>query len=639
MPQTQGSIRPITIPLLSEPANIRDALTQLYYGDPANSGTDPSNTNTDTLYASQNSIAAYIQQLFQDKANLENPVFRKYVDGTTKAGQIGIQNAAGTKSTKITVGALTADLTLTLPLITANDILVSENFTQTLTNKTLTAPTINGGTATALTGFSLRDTSAAYNVTVTATSSTVLTAARTLTVDLDNANRTLKLAKGLTIQTGDVTLTGNASGSSVTLPTTGTLATLAGTEILTNKTLTAPVIATIVNNGTLTLPVSTDTLVGRATTDILTNKTLTAPVIATIVNTGTLTLPTSTDTLVGRATTDTLTNKSISGATNNFSNIPNSATTATNANTASAIVARDGSGNFSAGTITANLTGNVNGNVSGNLTGNVLGATSTIANLSGGLSGQVPYQSAANTTAFTGSGSTGNILQLKDGVPTWTDPTIAGSVNNAKYAYNLSGTTVNSIPYQVAPTIPAPPGVPDTSATSYIAVNTSATKQFLSQVSSGVPVWSAVSKADVGLGNVENVSLATWAGNTSITSVGTLVNLTVTNTINGSITGNAATVTNGVTSAATLASGAILKGAGSKTVAAATASDIVTAIGTTAVTNATNATNAVSSDKAVAVVHYGGASGTMNYSTPTNKIYTGATPPSTGMSVGDIWMW
>jgi hypothetical protein len=49
--------------------------------------------------------------------------------------------------------------------------------------------------------------------------------------------------------------------------------------------------------------------------------------------------------------------------------ISNSATTATNANTANAIVARDASGNFSAGTITASLSGNVTGNVTGNLTG------------------------------------------------------------------------------------------------------------------------------------------------------------------------------------------------------------------------------------------------------------------------------
>ena len=95
----------------------------------------------------------------------------------------------------------------------------------------------------------------------------------------------------------------SVEGNTVTLNT--------ATQTLTNKTLTAPVIATIVNTGTLTLPTSTDTMVGRATTDTLTNKTLTAPVIATIVNTGTLTLPTSTDTLVGRATTDTLTNKTL----------------------------------------------------------------------------------------------------------------------------------------------------------------------------------------------------------------------------------------------------------------------------------------------------------------------------------------
>ena len=44
---------------------------------------------------------------------------------------------------------------------------------------------------------------------------------------------------------------------------------------------------------------------------------------------------------------------------------------ATNANTASTIVKRDASGNFSAGTITAALTGNVSGDVTGNVTGTV----------------------------------------------------------------------------------------------------------------------------------------------------------------------------------------------------------------------------------------------------------------------------
>ena len=48
----------------------------------------------------------------------------------------------------------------------------------------------------------------------------------------------------------------------------------------------------------------------------LTNKTLTLPVIASISNGGTLTLPTSSDTLVARATSDTLLNKNITGLSN-----------------------------------------------------------------------------------------------------------------------------------------------------------------------------------------------------------------------------------------------------------------------------------------------------------------------------------
>lgn len=50
---------------------------------------------------------------------------------------------------------------------------------------------------------------------------------------------------------------------------------------------------------------------------------------------------------------------------------------ATSLNTASKVVARDASGNFSAGTITANLTGNVTGNLTGNVTGNTSGSAAT----------------------------------------------------------------------------------------------------------------------------------------------------------------------------------------------------------------------------------------------------------------------
>jgi len=62
-------------------------------------------------------------------------------------------------------------------------------------------------------------------------------------------------------------------------------------QTLTNKTLTAPVISTISNSGTITIPTGTRTLVARDTTDTLTNKTLNAPVInnaVSISNSGTL---------------------------------------------------------------------------------------------------------------------------------------------------------------------------------------------------------------------------------------------------------------------------------------------------------------------------------------------------------------
>lgn len=68
------------------------------------------------------------------------------------------------------------------------------------------------------------------------------------------------------------------------------------------------------------LAIDTTITVDKTTAQTLTNKTLTTPIISSISNTGTITLPTSTDTLVGKATTDTLTNKTFdtAGAGNSF---------------------------------------------------------------------------------------------------------------------------------------------------------------------------------------------------------------------------------------------------------------------------------------------------------------------------------
>ncbi len=75
---------------------------------------------------------------------------------------------------------------------------------------------------------------------------------------------------------------GHASDTTLTRVSAGVVAiegvnivTTSATQTLTNKTLTTPIISTISNTGTVTLPTATDTLVARATTDTLTNKRVT----------------------------------------------------------------------------------------------------------------------------------------------------------------------------------------------------------------------------------------------------------------------------------------------------------------------------------------------------------------------------
>ncbi len=89
-------------------------------------------------------------------------------------------------------------------------------------------------------------------------------------------------AQSIDLDSQSLTITGGTgidtvgSAQTITLAIDSTVATLTGSQTLTNKTLTTPVISSISNTGTITLPTSTDTLVGKATTDTLTNKTIDA---------------------------------------------------------------------------------------------------------------------------------------------------------------------------------------------------------------------------------------------------------------------------------------------------------------------------------------------------------------------------
>jgi hypothetical protein len=80
------------------------------------------------------------------------------------------------------------------------------------TSPVLATPDINAGTVDSLTSLSVRDTSAAFDVTVKATSSTALSAGRTLTIDVDNAARTVKLGGNLTLPAA-ATISGTSSGT------------------------------------------------------------------------------------------------------------------------------------------------------------------------------------------------------------------------------------------------------------------------------------------------------------------------------------------------------------------------------------------------------------------------------------------
>jgi len=128
--------------------------------------------------------------------------------------------------------------------------------------------------------------------------------------------------------------------------------------------------------------------------------------------------------------------------------VSNSATTATSANTASAIVARDASGNFTAGTITAALTGTASGNL---VSGGALGTPSsgTLTNCTFPTLNQSTTGNAATVTTnanLTGDvTSVGNATSIAAGVIVDADINASAAIVDTKLAtISTAGKVSNS---------------------------------------------------------------------------------------------------------------------------------------------------------------------------------------------------
>jgi hypothetical protein len=187
--------------------------------------------------------------------------------------------------TTLQAGEPTADRTITLPDATGTVALVAN--VAALSGATFTGA-VSGTDLTLSGNLTVNGTTTNINSTnlVVEDKNIILADVETPTdTTADGGGITLKGATDKTFNWVDATDSWTSSehinlASGKSLYLNGTLLKDVS-ETLTNKTLTTPVISSISNTGTLTLPTDTDTLVGRATTDTLTNKTLGSAVATT----------------------------------------------------------------------------------------------------------------------------------------------------------------------------------------------------------------------------------------------------------------------------------------------------------------------------------------------------------------------